>query len=241
MYDLQNQYSSTGYSAYGNGAGNRNNSVNKPNIGADMGMNYSQNIQGGMLPPVPPGSSVGVGGTVMKVVHPYDATLQDELSLAVGTDILVMKEFDDGWAQGMNPKTGVQGAFPMICVAKPEETSAKQNKIDRAFSKRMSSMSTVSAGLVGSQMSNGNPNGIALRIVFPYQGLQEDELTLQPGNDVILIKEFDDGWALGMQPLTGQKGAFPMACVAKPDDVERRRSERFSKDRLSKRMSSIAW
>ncbi|KAJ3027791.1 UNVERIFIED_CONTAM: hypothetical protein HDU68_003130 [Siphonaria sp. JEL0065] len=59
-------------------------------------------------------------------------------------------------------------------------------------------------------------NGIVMRITHPYEAISgSDELTLVVGHDLIMLAEFEDGWGLGMLPLTGQKGAFPMPCVVR--------------------------
>ncbi|KAI9193296.1 uncharacterized protein BJ171DRAFT_464350 [Polychytrium aggregatum] len=87
---------------------------------------------------------------VMRVVHPYAPTLADELELEVGHDVIVIRSFDDGWALGLVPTTGKQGAFPLVCVARPEDVVAFElanggqrfstaTSSDIQFNKRMSS------------------------------------------------------------------------------------------------------
>ncbi|KAJ3207251.1 hypothetical protein HDU82_003929 [Entophlyctis luteolus] len=49
-------------------------------------------------------------------------------------------------------------------------------------------------------------------VVYAYAAEQSDELTLVPGARVSVVKEFEDGWALGVLLETGRKGAFPMTC-----------------------------
>ncbi|KAJ3021153.1 UNVERIFIED_CONTAM: SH3-domain kinase binding protein 1 [Siphonaria sp. JEL0065] len=203
------------------------------------------------------------GGEIMRIIHSYEPQLQDELALVEGDDLILVKRFDDGWAQGVNPLSGKQGAFPLVCVcsihelhtSKPQ-SQKKQATADR-ISKRMSSMAT---NLSTAPISPGNNNnGIApaspvpsatssgsggkkkqttVRILFPYAATQEDELDLVVGNDLIILKSFDDGWALGMHPLTGQKGAFPLACVGKPDDQFSAQQQEDAR-RVSNRVSSL--
>ncbi|KAJ3059871.1 hypothetical protein HDU98_004109 [Podochytrium sp. JEL0797] len=197
------------------------------------------------------------GGEIVRIIHTYESQLPDELNLVEGDDLILVKRFDDGylWAQGVNPLTGKQGAFPLVCVctlselntAKPAEQKRQANA--NRISKRMSSMSTTSLGSPApaphppSPSTSGSGNGRkqnTLRILFPYKATQGDELDLVVGNDIIVLKSFDDGWALGMQPLTGQKGAFPLACVGKPEDTNR--ASQMSMEaakRLSKRVSSL--
>jgi hypothetical protein len=61
------------------------------------------------------------------VIHTFTPQLNDELQLDVGTSIVMTKAYgtfpvftnsnkDDGWGVGINPSTGAQGCFPLICV-----------------------------------------------------------------------------------------------------------------------------
>jgi hypothetical protein len=53
-------------------------------------------------------------GTKVVAIHPYEATLDDELSLIPGQQFIMLKSFDDGWALGL--MDGKQGAFPLVCI-----------------------------------------------------------------------------------------------------------------------------
>ncbi|KAJ3413055.1 hypothetical protein HDV05_008576 [Chytridiales sp. JEL 0842] len=89
-------------------------------------------------------STTSSSETLLRIIHPYTPTLADELALEVGSDVILLKSFDDGWALGMNPTTGIQGAFPLVCVCKPEELEAKRGSMasnGERISKRISSMS----------------------------------------------------------------------------------------------------
>ncbi|KAI9331298.1 hypothetical protein DFJ73DRAFT_765099 [Zopfochytrium polystomum] len=83
---------------------------------------------------------------LMVIVHPYNPTLPDELTLEPGLDVIMLKSFDDGWALGMNPITGQQGAFPVVCVVAKDEWSATRSSFapseatDLRISKRISSV-----------------------------------------------------------------------------------------------------
>ncbi|ORY40094.1 hypothetical protein BCR33DRAFT_719507 [Rhizoclosmatium globosum] len=52
----------------------------------------------------------------MRVVHSYVAQADDELTLVHGMDVLLLKQFMDGWGRGQNVETGRVGMFPMVCV-----------------------------------------------------------------------------------------------------------------------------
>lgn len=54
--------------------------------------------------------------------------------------------------------------------------------------------------------------------MYPYSAQLTDELELAP-NDVIEVKQtFDDGWAVGINIITQQEGAFPLVCVVRTND-----------------------
>ncbi|KAJ3137670.1 Abnormal cell lineage protein 44 [Physocladia obscura] len=144
------------------------------------------------------------GGDIMRIIHPYDAQLEDELQLVEGDDLIVLKKFDDGWAQGLNPLTGKQGAFPLVCVISLAElnsqkaASQKKNASGGRISKRMSSIvdftpAKASSPLPKKDINKVQKKGSALRVLFAYTAAQEDELDLIVGNDVLLVKSFDGG------------------------------------------------
>ncbi|KAJ3125142.1 hypothetical protein HK098_000573 [Nowakowskiella sp. JEL0407] len=86
---------------------------------------------------------------------------------------------------------------------------------------------------------------IPLVVVHPYEATMPDELTLQLGHEVLMLQEYDDGWALGVLS-DGQQGAFPIVCVALPEEIPENffsqmtsHQQRLSESiRLSKRASS---
>nr|CAG8489285.1 11411_t:CDS:2 [Entrophospora candida] len=54
-------------------------------------------------------------------------------------------------------------------------------------------------------------------VVFPYSSRLPDELGLMLNDTIIVNQIFDDGWAVGTNQNTGNKGAFPVVCVASPN------------------------
>ncbi|KAJ3235462.1 hypothetical protein HDU78_005213 [Chytriomyces hyalinus] len=206
-------------------------------------------------------NSVSRSGTtkVVRVVHPYRAVLNDELTLVVGCDVVMTKEHNDGWADGIDPVTGARGVFPTTCVMDPEEAAKNAHaKTEFRLSTRHSSIyskaapypneltsgkthdntrqSTMSYNSVASTNSN---NKTLFRVVHTYKAALDDEMSIVAGNDVIVLQEFDDGWAKGMEPASGKIGLFPMTCVARGNDAN---SFSFSKHAsvYSKRTSSIS-
>ncbi|KAJ3144034.1 hypothetical protein HK101_002874, partial [Irineochytrium annulatum] len=81
---------------------------------------------------------------LMRVIHPYNPSLADELTLVPGADVILLKPFDDGWGLGLNPTTGQQGAFPLVCVQALDQRhslapSEASQGLPTRFSKRVSS------------------------------------------------------------------------------------------------------
>lgn len=59
------------------------------------------------------------------------------------------------------------------------------------------------------------PSGFQyVHVKYDFAVTRPDELQLQTGQKMILAKRFDDGWGIGVNPLTGQQGAFPLACCS---------------------------
>ncbi|KAJ3326715.1 hypothetical protein HDU76_012707 [Blyttiomyces sp. JEL0837] len=107
-------------------------------------------------------STTNANETLMKIIHPYAPSLADELSLELGQEVILLRPFDDGWALGMNPITGQQGAFPLVCVVPIDQASKNRaslapSEVDvTRFSKRVSSISI--QGLAQSSNLNSNAN-----------------------------------------------------------------------------------
>lgn len=51
------------------------------------------------------------------------------------------------------------------------------------------------------------------RVVHQYYPIQPDELFLEKDDIIVSTVAFDDGWAVGVNLTTGEKGAFPLICV----------------------------
>ncbi|KAJ3223497.1 hypothetical protein HDU81_009146 [Chytriomyces hyalinus] len=171
---------------------------------------------------------------IVKVIHSYAPAAVDELDLVEGDDLILIKRFDDGWAVGMQPVSGRQGVFPLICVATSTAATTVKDKggfIDTTrLSKRMSSVASRSSSPL-----NPGQTKEKVPVLFGYEALQEDELTLVPGDELIIVKRFDDGWGVGLIPATGMKGAFPLVCVTGGDGAVAGKTASI----ISKRTSSF--
>ncbi|KAH6563057.1 hypothetical protein BASA60_010865 [Batrachochytrium salamandrivorans] len=64
----------------------------------------------------------------VRVIDDYDRVMEDEIELRVGDIIIVIQEFDDGWAYGCNTETSSNGVFPMsVCETfSPGQAASKK-------------------------------------------------------------------------------------------------------------------
>ncbi|KAI9359282.1 hypothetical protein DFJ73DRAFT_121192 [Zopfochytrium polystomum] len=88
--------------------------INGMPAGTASGVPPSPAPSGSIAPSI--SSSTASAPLVMRVLHPYAPTLNDELELVVGQEVIVLRAFDDGWGLGTTPSNGAQGAFPLVCV-----------------------------------------------------------------------------------------------------------------------------
>ena len=68
----------------------------------------------------------------------FNPEQDDEISLGVGDKVEIIKKFQDGWAHGINLKTGKDGIFPMSCVS--EQRNSIRSSVYSDYSKRQSSL-----------------------------------------------------------------------------------------------------
>ncbi|KAI8874436.1 hypothetical protein GQ42DRAFT_151882 [Ramicandelaber brevisporus] len=70
---------------------------------------------------------------------------------------------------------------------------------------------SVGAGSGGSDQEDVCP--FRARVVYNYDKNMDDELELRVNEVMLVLKMFDDGWALARDLSTGREGAIPLACV----------------------------
>ena len=75
----------------------------------------SLSISTGPIVPVRDGASSRSRKTV--ALYTFDAQNEDELEFQEGDDVLVLKELDQGWSDGMNLRTKKRGIFPTSYVS----------------------------------------------------------------------------------------------------------------------------
>jgi hypothetical protein len=50
------------------------------------------------------------------VVEPYTPANDDEIELITGDQVLILEQFEDGWAFGLNKSKNETGVFPLVCL-----------------------------------------------------------------------------------------------------------------------------
>ncbi|XP_052242477.1 uncharacterized protein LOC127852563 [Dreissena polymorpha] len=162
-----------------------------------------------------------------KVVFSYEPEQEDELKLDIGDMVEVLKQviWDGGWWEG--ELNGKKGMFPdnFVKVRKaPEKEAAKKDdgkkddgkKKDIQATKRQSVKdlaNKLKLGQVGHEgppmmkRKDTNTKKKRAKVVFSYEPEQEDELKLDIGDMVEVLKQEEEGWWEGI--VNGKQGMFP--------------------------------
>jgi len=59
-----------------------------------------------------------------------------------------------------------------------------------------------------------------MTVVQEFEPRMEDELKLKVNDRILLLKVFDDGWAVGLNQMTGRQGVFPMEYVVSSELIK---------------------
>ncbi|KAI8608047.1 hypothetical protein BC830DRAFT_50930 [Chytriomyces sp. MP71] len=156
-------------------------------------------------------------GKVLRARRSHIPLHDDELAIAVGEDVLVEEEFDDGWAHGLNLNTGANGFFQLAGWDSPTPaplsrsgslaSTAHVSRMTSRVSRRTTSSSAklelffneVSLGLHAlhsHRRGKAGSMGVAMRVVFPYKAARGDELTLSVGEEVAMVTAFEGDLSL---------------------------------------------
>ncbi|KAI1894866.1 hypothetical protein AGOR_G00120160 [Albula goreensis] len=142
-----------------------------------------------------------------EVAFAYTPQNADELQLAVGEIIDIVREIEDGWWLGS--KNGVIGAFPSNFVKEifkslPNEGKSRPKLTDALFTKDIRQQTQRAS--VRNKISD---TAECCQVMFDYTAISEDELALKKGEIVKIISKDteDEGWWEG--ELNGKRGFFP--------------------------------
>ncbi|KAJ3246794.1 hypothetical protein HDU78_006101 [Chytriomyces hyalinus] len=144
----------------------------------------------------------------------------DELAIKRRDKITIDHIYDDGWAIGFNNRTIKDGVFPVYVFEAPENDPFGKLQTKRA--------SSIFGAVPVATPELPATLGRQHRAVCDFFPELEDEMIVRAGDAIILIKKFDDGWAMGKNMRTGQSGLFPIDCIFGNAENERRKTLRTS-------------
>ncbi|KAJ3226704.1 hypothetical protein HDU78_010314 [Chytriomyces hyalinus] len=162
------------------------------------------------------------------VTQAHVARSQGELNLELGQVIVLMHDYNNGWAYGYSKSGMVYGTFPVACFS-TIQTSPSQRP------KRMSVVGNQADGKP--QPLNTSSNGVAKESPIPQPTFKvgqlctavasfipdrNDEMGLCIGDKIELQHVFDDDWAAGFNNSTNKDGFFPLECVNPAMSLSRR-------------------
>ncbi|KAJ1558140.1 hypothetical protein HK096_003346 [Nowakowskiella sp. JEL0078] len=185
-------------------------------------------------PPIPEVKKIAANSPNSKLINvnvPYlNIQRTDEIILNKEDLVKVEITFQDGWAFGVNLTTGLRGYFPMNSFDSLQTESDVKLKlrVDQD-TKIPESPRIVSFGFFppanlparltltseeGSVVTAGilTPPKSDLLAVLPCVAIRDDELTLYPGDRVLLEMAYNDGWGFGR--IADKIGYFPLSsCI----------------------------
>ncbi|KAM5248655.1 SH3 domain-containing protein 21 [Ctenodactylus gundi] len=156
-----------------------------------------------------------------KVNFSYSPEQADELKLQAGEIVQVIKEIEDGWWLGK--KNGQLGAFPSNFVELLDSGPPSLGNPDKP-----SSPDPQQPSKLGSLIYDSPPDYLqtvshpeTYRALFDYQPEAPDELPLQRGDEVKVLRKTteDKGWWEG--ECRGRRGVFPDNFVLPPPPVKK--------------------
>nr|XP_031841629.1 intersectin-1 isoform X3 [Nomia melanderi] len=158
---------------------------------------------------------------IVQVLAPYQATSSEQLNLQKGQLIMIRKKTDSGWWEGELQARGKKrqiGWFPASYVKPLTSSSNRSTPVSHGY-----------------QDSPTDPNVERVMALYPYQAQNEDELSFEKGDVIVVTAKEDTAWWKG--ELNGVSGVFPSNYVSSMsnemttdltfglDAIERKRQE----------------
>ncbi|KAI8844646.1 hypothetical protein BJ741DRAFT_687249 [Chytriomyces cf. hyalinus JEL632] len=144
------------------------------------------------------------------VAQAHFASSQGELALMLGDIVVLMHDYNNGWAYGYNKSAMVYGTFPVACVSQTQTVAAKRISTPiEANTKNQAS----------SESSKTSEKGPSFKVGQVYTAMasfipdRDDEIGLCIGDKIDLLRIFDDAWADGFNNSTNKDGFFPLECL----------------------------
>ncbi|XP_020278373.1 intersectin-1 isoform X3 [Pseudomyrmex gracilis] len=130
---------------------------------------------------------------IVQVIAPYQATSAEQLDLQRGQLIMIRKKTDSGWWEGELQARGKKrqiGWFPATYVKPLTSSSNRSTPVSHGY-----------------QDSPTDPNVERVMALYPYQAQNEDELSFEKGDVIIVLSKEEASWWRG--ELNGVSGVFP--------------------------------
>jgi hypothetical protein len=140
------------------------------------------------------------------------------------------------------PLISEQNASPQMYETPRNRASHFRNSRPESSIRPNSSVSNVSPGLI--KLEDLPPGTRKMKVVHSHKSNQTDELELKKNATVYMVHAFDDGWALGVDIVSGKQGAFPLVCCQFVDGEQESNfispsSPTQLNDNIGRRMSSM--
>ncbi|XP_033741605.1 uncharacterized protein LOC117328250 isoform X1 [Pecten maximus] len=156
----------------------------------------------------------------VEVTFEYAAEQEDELNIKVGDIIKNVTMSEGGWWEGeLNGKVGMFPDNFVKVIEKPKPTKVKEDpppavRKDKQRGASVRELASkikddVHVGIGAPKKKEAQPNAKRKRakVVFSYEPENEDELKLEVGDIVDVLKQEEEGWWEGS--LNGKVGMFP--------------------------------
>lgn len=105
------------------------------------------------------------------------------------------------------------GAMYPSQASPPKHTQVKY--IEEPAEPRFSSGGVVAHAIIDEPITIGHEQGERYRALYNYEPINEDELRLEEGDEVLVLEKCDDGWFVGTSSRTHSFGTFPGNYVEK--------------------------
>ncbi|XP_060063303.1 SH3 domain-containing kinase-binding protein 1-like isoform X2 [Ylistrum balloti] len=163
----------------------------------------------------------------VEVTFEYAAEQEDELNIKVGDIIKNVTMSEGGWWEGeLNGKTGMFPDNFVKVIEKAKPTKIKEelphNKHRGASVRELASKikSDLHVGMTAPKKKELQPNVKRKRakVVYSYDPEKDDELKLEVGDIVDILKQEEEGWWEGN--VNGRTGVFPSNFVEEIEESE---------------------
>ncbi|XBW38692.1 hypothetical protein QEN19_004280 [Hanseniaspora menglaensis] len=128
-------------------------------------------------------------------IYPYSKQADDEISINTNDALTVITPDANGWTEVLNNSSSSRGNVPTSYIKIQASSSDSSKKAPPTVKPRRRKNTTTKKIIV---------------CKYNYQAQGDDEITINVGDNIELLKEADEnGWALGS--INGQQGLFPIS------------------------------